>query len=399
MVSTEKLDFLLDKTRTIISHQREMKKVRGETFNVFSILNMERRENETHSAFLAELLSPNGSHLRGNVFLQHFLETIEDKTIELETAQAKVEHHIGPRNDKAKTGGRVDIFIWDSRGNCICIENKIDAGDQHAQIERYCNHNKEKNRVYYLTLKGAEPSDGSKGGLINGEHFYTISYREQILEWLDKCIKEAAEQPILRESIKQYKLLIQKITSTMDKKHQQDLTELMLKHFDESAYIADNFVKVSAAIKERIRQSVIQKLKERLPDTFVIHPGNKADKHYSQIWFKVKGFESSKLFFGIESFSGQGNYNGALFIGTFNGFGRKIGFATENYKFSNYWINTYPLPNLDHYQMHLGNSTTLKKIHTDKVFYEEFVNHIVSETDLYLAQHVEHLRAYLAKGN
>lgn len=399
MVSAEKLDFLLDKTRTIISHQREMKKARGETFNVFSILNMERRENETHSAFLAELLSPKGSHLRGNVFLQLFLETIEDSTIDLESAQTKVEHHIGPRNNKAKIGGRIDIYIWDRNGNCISIENKIDAGDQNSQIERYCNHNKDKNKVYYLTLKGAEPSVGSKGALVNGEHFYTISYRDHILEWLDKCIKEAAEQAILRESIKQYKLLIQKLTSTMDKKHQQDLTELMLKHFDEAAYIAENFAKVSTAIKERVRQRVIQKLRERLPETFVIHPGNKADKNYSQIWFKIRGFEHRELFFGLESFSGLGNYNGALFLGTFNTTGKKVGYATENYKFSNYWINTYQLPDLDQYSMHLGNSKTLQKIHTDEAFQEEFVEHVVRETALYLAQHVEPLRTYLEKTN
>ena len=39
-------------------------------FNVFSVLDI----GETnHSAFLANLLNPNGSHRRGAVFLKHFL--------------------------------------------------------------------------------------------------------------------------------------------------------------------------------------------------------------------------------------------------------------------------------------------------------------------------------------
>ena len=403
MVSVEKFNLLLDKSRTIIDHQWELKKARGENFNVFSILKMERSENKTHSAFLAELLDPKGSHLKENIFLQFFLKVLKEKKMlkgsELDhsTAQVKLEYYLGPRKDKAKEGGRIDIYIWDRTGNSISIENKIDAGDQDAQIERYCNYKKAKNIVFYLTLKGEEPPLVSKGELQSGTDFYTISYRDHILEWLDRCIKESAEQPILRESIKQYKILIQKLTATMDKKHQQDLNEIMLKHIRESAYIAANFAKVSTDLKEKVRQNVIRKLKERLEESYQVVAGNKADWQYSQVWIKIKGFEKSKIHFGLESFSGQGHQNGGLFMGVVNFSGKKNPYTEASDSFNKYWMNVVFLTAYQQHEMHLGRAETLQKLHSDKEFYEGFITHIVEEVGVYLAQHTEALREFLEK--
>ncbi|WP_266203373.1 PDDEXK-like family protein [Pontibacter kalidii] len=399
MISEEKLSHLLGHTKTIIDHQRELKKARGETFNVFSILSMERSENKTHSVFLAELLSPKGSHLKGNAFLRLFLKVLKEESIDVATAQVKVEHYIGLRDDKAKTGGRIDIYLWDKNGNSISIENKIDAGDQNAQVERYCNYRKGSNKVYYLTLKGAEPSEASKGKLQNGEDFHTISYRDQIQEWLERCIKEAAEQPILRESIKQYKILIQKLTSTMDKTHQKNLNEIMLSHIRESAYIAENFAKVSATIKEGVRRSVLEKLKERFGATLTMAAGRDINDRYSQIWIKLKGMEKRKMFFGLESFSGQGHKGGVLFIGVYNNSNKKNEYTEKSERFTSNWYNLKELPNYDGYVLNFGNPDTLQKLHADASFKENLVDHIVNEVGVYLEQHADLLRAYLESEN
>src|SRR5690606_24060533 len=137
-------------------------RLKGENFNVFSILNMEHKENGTHSAFLGELLNPNGSHSKGNLFLKLFLQIVGNNTINLENASVILEKHIGIRDDANLLGGRVDIYITDLV-NSICIENKIYAADQNVQLQRYCNHNKEYNTVYYLTLDGSDASKESKG--------------------------------------------------------------------------------------------------------------------------------------------------------------------------------------------------------------------------------------------
>ena len=143
MIKTLEIKKLLNDTRKIIAHQKDKEILKGEKFNIFSILGMESKENKTHSAFLCELLNPDGSHLKGNIFLKLWLQTIGDNTginaIDWESAKVEIEKCIGPVDIIAKTGGRIDIFIKDKSGNCITIENKINAGDQKVQIERYCN--------------------------------------------------------------------------------------------------------------------------------------------------------------------------------------------------------------------------------------------------------------------
>jgi hypothetical protein len=102
MTETKDLKHLLQSTGKIIKHQSDLEKVKGEKFNVFSILGLERNENRTHSAFLAELLNPFGSHLMGNKFLEYFLGIIPETAIDIKTVKVKTEHDIGPRDDEKK---------------------------------------------------------------------------------------------------------------------------------------------------------------------------------------------------------------------------------------------------------------------------------------------------------
>ena len=133
---------LLNDTSRIIKHQKEIAILKGETFNVFSILKMEHRENETHSAFVGEILNPKGSHGLGTIFLERFLEQLDIQDhIEIASAEVKLEEPLSKRDDIKVSGGRVDIFIKDGNGKTICIENKIYASDQNVQIARYCNFN------------------------------------------------------------------------------------------------------------------------------------------------------------------------------------------------------------------------------------------------------------------
>jgi hypothetical protein len=246
-VDVIQLTNLLANAHRITAHQDEIKMLRGEHFNIFSVLNMEHKENATHSAFLAELLNPEGSHKMGNLFLNHFLKTIQyPDELDVQTTTVCVEKHIGTRNDKEKTGGRVDIFIEDKNQNTICIENKIYAGDQPAQVERYVNFNKDKNTVYYLTLKGEEPSDASKGKLSSDQlDYYCISYSVTIIQWLGQCLKETVEQPILRETIRQYIHLIKKLSNQLfDSIMEKEVDDLIKKNYQAAKIIADNIYRV-----------------------------------------------------------------------------------------------------------------------------------------------------------
>ena len=46
--------------------QQEEKRKRGENFNIFRVLGLSTSEVRLHSAFLAELLNPNGDHGLGD---------------------------------------------------------------------------------------------------------------------------------------------------------------------------------------------------------------------------------------------------------------------------------------------------------------------------------------------
>ena len=69
--------------------------------------------------------------------------------------------------------------------------------------------------LLYLTLDGSGPSDVSFCGpdCEARSHCKTISYRNT-LSWLERCQQRAYDEPELRESVAQYRKLVQKLTGT-----------------------------------------------------------------------------------------------------------------------------------------------------------------------------------------
>jgi len=381
---------VLRSVKQILKHQKEKEVLRGEKFNVFSILKMETRENATHSAFLATLLDPLGTHLKGSLFLELFLKSINDKTIDIDTAKVKVEHPIGKNNFEDKTGGRIDIYIWDAKGNCLSIENKINAGDQEAQIVRYCNYNKVKNQVYYLTLDGKEPSDESKLNLICGTHFHTISYGLHIIDWLTACMKEASDSPILRETVKQYIILIKKLTNMIDEEEEKELLEVILNNYESSVFLANNINKTISNFNNKIRLSIYESLSEKIVENYTVELGNNTDKINSQLWIRIKGYETHKLFFGIQNFSVTVDhfFGKGIIIGIFVMNGNYLEEYKElGEKRNNYWCAVEKYSEYRNLEIDLQNQVFLNKLFTSQDFYDGFVEHIVAETIVYLEKH------------
>lgn len=376
-VTLNSISFLLKQTKTQIENHKQIIKIRGEKFNIFSILNMERAENNTHSNFIAELLNPDGSHLMGDIFLKLFLTLINKELnqsikgesiiyLDIESTKVKVEKDIGRiKNGIEAEGGRIDIFLWDDKNNIISIENKIDAGDQFRQIERYCNYKRNnenvKHTVLYLTKDGLDPSGESRGELIefkkeieegkkkvmkSGIDFWNISYKIFILKWLEQCLKETSDKPILRESIKQYNILIKKITNTMDEKESEEVKKLIIGNLEAARYIRDNTNSVLEEIRTDFRESVKKLLEselkpEKTQRLYKVHNGNDVNSKFSQLWISFDSVEELDLNFGIETFSGttNGHEENSLFIGITNRTSKTSisdSFVTD--KLSNYWV-------------------------------------------------------------
>ena len=116
------------------------------------------------------------------------------------------EYYIGrvEVNDADPTGGLIDVFVTDGTRH-ISIENKIDHGEGHHQVERYCNYKPESNFVLYLTPDG-------RCANTEKSNYAPISYGAHILPWLERCHKYCTDLPVLRESIKQYLVVVRQLT-------------------------------------------------------------------------------------------------------------------------------------------------------------------------------------------
>lgn len=205
---------VLDLLRFTETHQRHaeaLARATGEHFNIFNILRVGHLEVTTHTPILAELLNPKGSHGQGAAFLRLFLVQlgITGFQAESEMATVKMEYWAGPVTKDS--GGRLDLVIMDGKGAVIVIENKIYAGDQENQLQRYRGEFPAAH-LFYLTPKGDSPADVKKDELERIK-CKCISYAYDILDWLKECRQSAACLPTVRETITQYIHLIEELTS------------------------------------------------------------------------------------------------------------------------------------------------------------------------------------------
>jgi len=237
---------------SILEYKYRILESNEECFNIFTALHKQKDEVHLHSRFLSVLLSPNGLHNKGDLFLRLFLNVIEIK--DFDTNQSEVI----PNEFNKSEYKEIDIFIVNRiKKQAIIIENKIDAGDSNhedkGQLEGYFNLvqqiekiSKDNIKVIYLTLDGHEPTPASLGKYSTLENMNgrTIDYEHEIINWLNLCLKECSKQPFLRESIIQYQNLIQHMTNIPDIKECLEIRDLIANSEDNlksAKLLIDNF--------------------------------------------------------------------------------------------------------------------------------------------------------------
>ncbi len=220
----EKIKNLLNQVRIISNKNAEILDATGGRFNMFKICGVNHYEN-THSAILAEFLNPNGTHGLKSQLLECFIETLG----ECFTVQFFNHKRARVKTEYSTEEGRIDILIEDDQNKAIIIENKIYANDQPEQLKRYDRYAKVyKNgyQIIYLTLFGYDASKQSGEGVA----YLSISYREIIISWLEKCVGIASRFPIVRETIIQYINHLKQLTNQdMDEKNKEEITEILSK--------------------------------------------------------------------------------------------------------------------------------------------------------------------------
>ncbi|MBC5772792.1 PD-(D/E)XK nuclease family protein [Pontibacter sp. KCTC 32443] len=224
---------LLEKVEDI-SHKYSTQAEKG--INLFSLLRSHSDEVHLHSKFIAELLNPNGSHGQGRLFLDKFIQLCGGNVVDFASPNIKREYR------------KIDILVR-SGSNAIVVENKIWAPDQERQLERYHNTMIAEGAtplLVYLTVDGRTPDEYTRGALSKDE-IKTISYKEDILKWIEDCKQEVTNVPYLHETLQQYENIIRKITgTTMNDKETDEVIELLKQedHILNAAKIVESWNKV-----------------------------------------------------------------------------------------------------------------------------------------------------------
>lgn len=357
----ESINTTCSQVRQIVRHKNEIRRLLVEDFNIYSILGMERLENNTHSKLIAELLNPKGTHHFGSVFLELFLEeTNLQNILDIQSTSVTVEKHIGFVKKASKSGGRIDIYLEDQFGRSISIENKIYANDQDEQLQRYCNHNKGKNQVVYLTLWGNDASENSRGKLKADYDYKLISYQNHILNWVENCQKEAINKENVRTGLSHYINLLKKLTNqNMEADREKELHDVIRSNYAEVRLMADHITAVEREETYKVFQEAQTQLKEILGNSVNIKLSSwddwqnswhgmtisfKAGEHdinlhiegQSRVWqqYTIIGFPKSKNSREAMSFIAPQGFDNTSF-----GNDKKISKAWHVYKYFLGWDN------------------------------------------------------------
>ena len=285
-------------------------------YNIFSVLNLQNDETRLHSRMIADLLNPNGKHKKGILLLKKFYDVMKAYGVKIDPifddVQIKIEYPLGDKDCKSDrpTGGRIDILLI-NENHVIGIENKIGASDEDFQLTRYYNslHDEfgDKKTVYllYLNPNGKEPSMNSiyknKQKRECNKEYFIISYRIQILNWLENIKSEICNSndrfydilvqyiDIINSMIRRFEML-DKIQSTLVDEVEK---QIYVDRFKSLTFIADNI----ESIEKKFILSVIEKIEYKLKENIDSFALERKEKQKDFLIFEYKINNGNTLIF------------------------------------------------------------------------------------------------------
>jgi hypothetical protein len=216
-VTTNQIKDLLEKVNPLLSKIKEENKISTPHYNFFRILKIGYLEAKVHTPFLVNLLNPDGTHAQGRLFLDAFLELLSEND---QRFTNYLPSNIEIKAEYKTNKGIIDIIIShrhpeSKKSFLIIIENKIFAGDQENQIERYYHYalnelklSEEQITIVYLTPKQFSPSEYSinlelMDKLRKQGRLKLLGYNSHITKMLSKCNEQVLSEK-LRQTINQY---------------------------------------------------------------------------------------------------------------------------------------------------------------------------------------------------
>ena len=244
-------------------------------FNLLSIIEKDRDEAHVHSKVIYNLLSQDWGKKDKETFLTLFLKEIgiEDENIYDKNWEVTREKAF----DLDTIKGRLDFEIKSK--DCIyIIEMKIDAGDQPEQLIRYQEFAKEqhkKYKIFYLTLDGHNASKKSIGEEENLEEnqkveYTNISFKEEILNWLENCLKLVEGKENKLACINQYIASINKILGEKETKIKDNILK-SVKDIKTAITIYEKLNDKLQVTLENFMSLLKEKLRTRLPNEIIYY--------------------------------------------------------------------------------------------------------------------------------
>jgi hypothetical protein len=233
---------LLDRASMVVKDFDNKNRETGAKYNIFTIADIATDERKI-CRVITDLLNPKGRHGKGDLYLKLFLDIVCQKIdghLPLYTKNARV-----TREHPTYDNRRIDIVIDD--GNIfVPVEVKIGAGEQKDQLADYAKYAKSQNNgrnipVLFLTPWGSEPKTAL------GFYVVCISFRDDILSWLEKCLsqKETEHTAPVYEIIKQFINAVKSICG-----HSED--EAMNKEIVELITQSEETIRAAVAISSAL---------------------------------------------------------------------------------------------------------------------------------------------------
>jgi len=239
----------------------------GRKYNIFKITYINEKE-VIMCRVLADLLNPKGRHYRGDTYLKYFVEIIDNKLktpLGLDTKNARVYTEYSTDIKR-----RIDIVIEDGK-IFVPIEVKIYAKDQENQVPDYAQFSRKKNGnrnipVLYLTIDGKDPDNAKADEYIN------ISFKTDILMWLNKCLKnnDTENTVPIREILKQLVEAVRSICGKSEDEKMEKAIEQLVIQSEDSVKTAIEIKRALEALEDHackyFNDKVFLQLQKRIPN-------------------------------------------------------------------------------------------------------------------------------------
>lgn len=220
-------DRLMKDWRRFHRESRDRDLGKAESFNIFKILNIAHDETKLHTPFLAGLFRSNGTHAQGTLFVREFLSqfTTPDQ-LPTYVFDRFDDSYICREEEFVHESGRMDIVIERLTGErekrfCVVVENKIFAGEQQDQLDRYSQyldrHDVPETRKFLVYLHAREESHRPRSGAnVPRDRLKVLRYQDHMARIFRKCLQDNMIKAFnVRDVVAQYLAVIEQIGADM----------------------------------------------------------------------------------------------------------------------------------------------------------------------------------------